>query len=173
MTSEIYPSGNLQARACVLIIAVSAFVLATAWAFELFGGFRPCALCLQQREGYYAAIPMLAIAFTATALRWPSCVSRGLMLVAGLMLATSFTTGVYQAGAEWGFWLGPSDCGGSTLPQVSTGNLLDEIAETDVIFCDEAALRVLGLSFAGWNVLSAGALMTASIVAALWPPKRA
>ncbi|MBV6657714.1 MAG: disulfide bond formation protein B, partial [Devosiaceae bacterium] len=166
--------GPNQERAALLILAAAIVILAIAWAFELIGGFRPCALCLQQREGYYAAIPLLAISFAATRLRWPACVSRGLLVVAGLMLATSLTTAIYQAGAEWNFWLGPSDCGAGGLPAVSTGNLLDEIAETEVIFCDEAALRVLGLSFAGWNVLAAGGLTVACIFAAAWAPgKRA
>jgi disulfide bond formation protein DsbB len=83
----------------------------------------------------------------------------------------SMVTGIYQAGAEWNFWAGPNDCGSGGLPTVSGGSLLDEINQTTIIFCDEAALRVLGLSFAGWNVIAAAVLMKACFAAAIWPPR--
>lgn len=169
---DLYPAGPVQAGAAVALLAVALLALAIAWAFELVGGFTPCALCLQQREGYYAAIPLLALAFAGARLRWPACATRGLLVLAGLMLATSLTTAVYQAGAEWGFWLGPNDCGAGGLPAATGGSLLEEMNATRIIFCDEAPLRVLGLSFAGWNVLSAGALTLGSLLAAAWPADR-
>lgn len=172
-TPDLYPAGRLQGQAALAILALCALALAIAWGFELIGGFTPCALCLQQREGYYAAIPLLTLAFAGAYRGWPACATRGLLVVAGLMLATSLTTAVYQAGAEWGFWLGPNDCGAGGLPATTGGSLLDEMNATQIIFCDEAPLRVLGLSFAGWNVLSAGALALACLLAAAWPDKRA
>jgi disulfide bond formation protein DsbB len=170
-TRDLYPAEPLQARVAIGVIAASILVLAIAWAFQLVGGFTPCKLCLEQREGYYTAIPLLALVALAVALNWPACVPRGLLAVAGLRIAMSLVTGAYQAGAEWQFWAGPNDCGAGGLPTVSGGNLLDEMSQTTIIFCDEAALRVFGLSFAGWNVLSAGALMLACFAAAVWPPR--
>lgn len=172
-TDDFYPADNRQARTALGVIAASLIILAIAWAFQLVGGYTPCKLCLEQREGYYAAIPLLAVAALAVALKWPACVPRGLLAVAGILFAMSMVTGIYQAGAEWNFWAGPNDCGTGGSPTVSTGSLLDEIGQTTIIFCDEAALRVLGLSFAGWNVIAAAALMKVCIAAALWPPKTA
>lgn len=172
-TSDFYPADERQFRAALGVTAASIVVLAIAWAFQIVGGFTPCKLCLEQREGYYAAIPLLAIVALAVTLKWPACVPRGLLAVAGIMFAMSMVTGVFQAGAEWGFWAGPNDCGSGALPGASTGSLLDEIAETQIIFCDEAALRILGLSFAGWNVIAAAALMKLCFAAAVWPPKKA
>ena len=40
-------------RLCALL--ASAAMLATAHAFETFGGLAPCQLCLRQREVYWAA----------------------------------------------------------------------------------------------------------------------
>lgn len=172
-TDELYPADARHARVALGVIAASVIILAIAWAFQLIGGFTPCKLCLEQREGYYAAMPLLALVALAVALKWPACVPRGLLAVAGILFAMSMVTGIYQAGAEWNFWAGPNDCGAGASPAVSSGSLLDEISETTIIFCDEAALRVLGLSFAGWNVIAAAALMKTCFAAALWPPKPA
>lgn len=172
-SDDFYPADGRQARAALGVIAASIVILAIAWAFQLVGGYTPCKLCLEQREGYYLAMPLLALAALAVAFKWPACVPRGLLVVAGILFAMSMVTGMYQAGAEWNFWAGPNDCGAGASPAVSAGSLLDEISETRIIFCDEAALRVLGLSFAGWNVIAAAALMKVCFAAALWPPKNA
>ena len=166
---DLYPAGSVQARAAIFIALAAAIILAIAWAFQLIGDFTPCKLCLEQREGYYTAIPLLMIAALSAVRRRPACLTRGLLVHAGLMFATSMVTGIFQAGAEWGWWLGPNDCGTSGGPTVSAGSLLDELEETTIIFCDEAALRVLGLSFAGWNVIAAAGLMKASLGAAFVP----
>lgn len=168
-TDELYPAGTVQARLGIGIALAAALILAIAWAFQLIGGFTPCKLCLEQREGYYAAIPLLLVAAFAAHRHWPVLLTRGLLVLAGLMFATSMVTGIFQAGAEWGWWLGPNDCGVGASPAVSSGSLLDDLQETTIIFCDEAALRVFGLSFAGWNVIAAAGLMKASFAAAIAP----
>jgi disulfide bond formation protein DsbB len=170
-SDDFYPADGRQARVALGVIAASIVILAIAWAFQIVGGFTPCKLCLEQREGYYTAIPILGLAALAVLLKWPACVPRGLLVIAGLLFAMSMVTGIYQAGAEWNFWAGPNDCGSGGLPTVSGGSLLEEINETTIIFCDEAALRVLGLSFAGWNVIAAAVLMKACFAAAIWPPR--
>ena len=168
-SDDLYPAGSVQARLGVWIALAAAIILAIAWAFQLVGGYAPCKLCLEQREGYYTAIPLLLTAAFAAHRGWPACLSRGLLVLAGLMFATSMVMGIFQAGAEWGWWLGPNDCGTSAGPAISAGSLLDDLQESTIIFCDEAALRVLGLSFAGWNVLAAAGLMKASFAAAVAP----
>ncbi len=171
-SSEMFPVDERHGGVALAVLAMASVVLAIAWAFQLVGGFTPCKLCLEQREGYYASIPVLVVVAIAVRLGWPAIVPRGLLVVAGLFFATSLVTGVFQAGAEWLFWPGPNDCGSGGLPTTSGGSLLDELDNTRVIFCDEAALRVLGLSFAGWNVLSAGALALVCFVTAAWPAKK-
>lgn len=132
--------------ALLLILAVAVATIGGAWAFE-FAGYMPCELCLKQRWAYYAAIPL-----TLVLLVMPAAIARtGLWLLAFLWLG-SMTFGVYHAGVEWKWWAGPSTCGaGGAL----TGGLPD--LSRPVILCDEAALRILGLSLAGWNaVISLG-----------------
>ena len=49
------------ARAALVLFAAAAVILA-ALAFEHFGGYVPCPLCLQQRYAYYAGVPALFLA---------------------------------------------------------------------------------------------------------------
>ena len=141
-------------ESAVLIGFAASVTIAGAWLFEAFG-FLPCDLCLKQRQPYYAGIP-LALIVTYITLRGP----RGLITAgfAGLALvfAASAAFGAYHAGVEWGFWPGPSACTGSSLPAAG-GNLLEQLKDFKVVRCDEVAIRILGLSLAGWNaVISLG-----------------
>ena len=167
-SKDLLPVETNHAFAGLGIAALAALVVGAAWAFELFGGFLPCQLCLEQREGYYVAMLSLPLAAVAIFLKAPACLPRGLMMVGGLALASSAVTGVYHAGAEWALWMGPADCGAGEIG-VSTGSLLDALENEDVIFCDEAAGRFLGLSFAGWNVLAAGPLALLTLLVSIWP----
>jgi disulfide bond formation protein DsbB len=133
------------------VIAVTAIL--TAWGFQLIGGYIPCKLCLEQRWGYYIALPLMAVALIV---RVSIKVFFGFTLLAGVSLLWSAGLGAYQAGAEWGFWPGPSDCGGAGLGALGNQSLIDAMNNTRVVACDEASLRILGLSFAGWNVIAAG-----------------
>ena len=63
--------------------------------------------------------------------------------------------GVYHAGVEWGFWEGPATC--ATTAQGVTqnaGDLLSDLNSKHGPSCQEASFRLLGLSFAGWNVIA-------------------
>ena len=120
-----------------------------ALVFEHAFGYVPCKLCLMQRDPYYAAIP-LALAAALAPPRWGRA---GLWLLA-LVFAVSAGLGAYHAGVEWGWFLGPSDCGGGsgTAPG-AVGDFLSSLNKVRVVSCTEAAWRFLGLSLAGWNAL--------------------
>ena len=146
-------------------IAAGCFAtLAGAWIFE-FAGYKPCPLCLEERYGYYAAIPALAIALVLLSTGRRGAATAVLVLVALAFLANG-AVGVYHAGAEWKLWAGPETCGASQPLSTGAGGLLKDLASTRVIRCDEAPWHFFGLSFAGWNavasiVLAAGALYAA------------
>ena len=137
----------------ILAIAVSSIV--GAFLFEALG-YAPCELCLKERIPYYAAIPFagLAVLFAARG-------SRTLLRTAFVVLALIFTAsaifGAYHAGIEWGFWPGPKECTGPLDHARSTSDFLRQLQNVKVARCDAPALRILGLSLAGWNaVISAG-----------------
>ncbi|NHT78160.1 disulfide bond formation protein B [Rhizobiaceae bacterium CRRU44] len=127
----------------------------TALGFEHLGGYIPCALCLMQREPYYYGIPVGVLAIISAAFPMPAWLPRLLLTVVAIMMLVGAGIGIYHAGVEWHFWAGPANCS-TTAQGVSpnVGDLLGDLDSKHGPSCTDAALRVLGLSFAGWNVLA-------------------
>jgi disulfide bond formation protein DsbB len=150
-----------------LLLALAAIgIVATAWGFELIGGFIPCKLCLEQRIPYYLGAPVALAAFAADRANAPALVARLLLVALAALFAWGLAVGFYQAGAEWSFWPGPADCTaqhGLAMP-TAAGDLMSALQKTVVVDCTKPQIRILGLSFAGWNVLTSSGL----IVVALW-----
>jgi disulfide bond formation protein DsbB len=137
-----------------LLIALGSILVALA--FQYIGGYEPCPLCLTERYAYYAGIPLLFLSLVILSAGRPSIAAVGFGLVALAFFANA-ALGGYHAGAEWGFWPGPSTCSGALAPLGSPADLLKGAAQITVIRCDQASWRMFGLSFAGWNaVISAG-----------------
>lgn len=146
--------------------------IAAVWLFQL-NGFQPCPLCLEQRTGYYIAIPLTAAAL-AIAGRMP-VVARLLAVLAAVAIGWSAGLGVYHAGAEWGYWSGPSTCaGGGANGDIfdNPGGLLGSLDQEVVVSCTEVQGRLFGLSFAGWNVLSASTATVLLLLSALFGARR-
>jgi len=137
----------------VLIIATA--TIAAAWGFELIGGYIPCALCLKERLPYYVGIPLALAAFAAPLFGAPAWLGRLFMAATALVFTYGAYLGIYHAGAEWGWWLGPADCAAGAAPaSQSAGDLLSQIENMRLVSCSEASWRFpagWGLSFAGWN----------------------
>ncbi|MEM8664157.1 MAG: disulfide bond formation protein B, partial [Pseudomonadota bacterium] len=154
-----------------LALAIMVLAIGGAWAFQLIGGIKPCPLCLEQRVPYYAAIPIAAIALFLS-LRVPGLARLGLLAAAAVMI-WGVGLGVYHAGAEWAFWPGPNTCGDAGQEVRDASNLLAVIEETELISCTQETGRVLGLSFAGWNVVAAGSAALLMLFAAARPTRPA
>jgi disulfide bond formation protein DsbB len=135
---------NQTRNAALIVFAVSTLTIIGAWIFEGLG-YEPCELCLKQRWAYYAVIP-LSLAVASIAGRRPSMARLGLLLV-GLVMVASAVFGIYHAGVEWKWWPGPGTCEGT----LSGG--LPKLGTEPVVACDQAAIRILGLSLAGWNAV--------------------
>lgn len=155
-----------------LLPAAAAFLLGLAailgaWGFQLIGGYVPCKLCLEQRVPYYAGLPVLLAAIVLIAARRSVPLSRVALILAAAIFLVGAGLGVYHSGVEWGLWLGPSDCGGGVATTGNAGDLLGQIGNTKVVSCTEAAWRLLGLSFAGWNAVVSLIVAGLSLTAAL------
>ncbi|MBJ6127044.1 disulfide bond formation protein B [Microvirga splendida] len=146
---------QLNVKHVALAVALgAAATVGGALVFEHVFGYVPCKLCLTQRNPYYIAIPLGIIA----ALLPPRWTRAGLWLLA-LIFIVSAGLGAYHSGVEWGVFAGPSDCGGGAGAGAgSVGDFLNQLENTRVVSCTEAAWRFLGLSLAGWNVLISLAL---------------
>jgi disulfide bond formation protein DsbB len=149
-------------RQTIGLIGLACFALiAGAWYFELVQNLRPCKLCLEQRAPHYAAI---ALAVAGLALARSPLLQWLVLMGLALLMAWSTGLGVYHAGVEWGWFLGPNDCGGAAGPAAaSVQDFMKQLATARVVACSEAAWRFLGLSLAGWNALaSAGLFLVAA-----------
>ena len=146
-----------QRQLIALIGVVSLALIAGAWFFELVLHLRPCKLCLEQRMPHYAAIG-LALAGLVLA-RSPRLQWLVLLGLAALM-AWSTGLGIYHAGVEWGWFMGPNDCGGAASAASGMQDFMKQLQTTRIVACSEAAWRFLGLSLAGralergdWSIL--------------------
>lgn len=165
LNSEV-PSAHLKYY--LLVLGGMLAVILSALAFEHIGGYQPCKLCLEQREPWYVGIPLLMLASVSLFMKWPACLTRGLMMIGGLLMVYSLVLGIRHSGVEWDWWEGPGGCGiveGGLA--TTTADFLNQLEQTIPPSCKEPALRVLGLSFAGWNavvslILAAIAFKTAT-----------
>jgi disulfide bond formation protein DsbB len=147
-------------QAALLATAVALAGILSALAFQHLGGYVPCALCYMQRYAYYAGVPLAAGSFLL-ARSGQSGIAALLLALCGLGFAINAGIGVYHSGVEWKWWEGPTSCGGGDFSAVG-GNLLEALEGAKAVSCSEAPWRLLGLSFAGWNVvISAGIALVA------------
>lgn len=169
VSQAAYPSRASSGPAFFLMLAMAA-VVGGALLFQHLGGYLPCKLCLEQRLPYYIGAPLMAVAWIAGAMRAPRAIPRGLLAVGGLLMLYGLYLAVYHAGVEWAFWPGPSDCG-AVVPAADTGGngVLDSLNSVTPPACDHAALRILGLSLAGWNAIASLILAAVALWAAFRP----
>ena len=141
-------------RLCAVLAAAA--MLATAHAFETFGGYAPCTLCLRQREVYWAILGLGLVFMIVVRLpggpRWREATC----WVLGLGFLASCGVAAYHAGVEWKFWPGPQACasGGGNVSAADMAAFL-EGAKVRPPACDEAPWVFAGLSMAGWNAVIA------------------
>jgi disulfide bond formation protein DsbB len=137
-----------------LAFVTSAAMLAIAHAFQTFGHLAPCTLCLYERQVYWVALPIAALAFIASQGVSPKVFTPWIGGLLALIFLTGAGIAIYHAGAEWKFWPGPTTCS-SAGGSVSASGLADLMngAKVEAPRCDKAAWVFLGLSMAGWNAL--------------------
>ncbi len=149
-----------QLQIALVILVIAAATLGGAWIFQL-NGYAPCELCLKQRIPYYIGVPLALITVLAAVRHQNTLLLPDFI---GLALLFGFSTlfGIYHSGVEWGFWQGPTDCTGSLTQADSVNDFLKQLQTVKVVRCDVVAIRIMGLSLAGWNaVISAGLFVLA------------
>ena len=149
----------------LLAVLISAAMLAAAHGFEYFGDMHPCALCLRQRDIYWAAIAIGLVGSVLVFFGQKSGPLRGIIALLGLSFLTGALVAGYHAGVEWHFWPGPASCTGdlSGIGALSPDELSAALsAPTKAPACDQIPWSLLGISMAGWNALISLALAMAS-----------
>jgi disulfide bond formation protein DsbB len=129
-------------------------LLAVAHAFEHFGGLAPCALCLKQREAYWIAAGVSAVALILE--RWRK--DRAALRAMNALLVVAFMAGAvvagFHAGVEQKWWPGLPTCAGGRLDPAT--DLLGALqGPMNAARCDEIPWAFAGISMAGWNMVAA------------------
>jgi disulfide bond formation protein DsbB len=143
-------------------------MLGAAHAFENFGNMPPCALCLHQREAYWAAASIAGLALIASRFSTDILTKRAF----ALLLVCAFVAGAviagFHVGVEYKWWPGLPECAAGGDLKVSTDLLGALSTAMEVPACDKVAWSMLGISMAGWNMLISLGLAALSAVSALW-----
>jgi len=129
-----------------------------ALGFQYFAHFPPCEMCHWQRWPLIAA----AAAGIGGTLVADARNAKLLAALTILLVATSGAIGAYQAGVEWHWWPGPSECTGARVVFSGIGNL----NAPGAVRCDVPAWRFLGvLSLAGCNaIISLGSALLGAVL---------
>jgi disulfide bond formation protein DsbB len=155
------------------IFLVALATIVGAWGFQIIGGYIPCELCYQERVPYYLGIPLALVALGSTLYGGPAWLTRGALLLTGLLFAWGTYLAGYHTGVEWHLWPGPTDCSGDTGTLATTGDLLNQISNIRVARCDVVEWTMFGLSFAGWNTVISAGLTLAGLFGAFLTHMRA
>ncbi|HET9716913.1 MAG TPA: disulfide bond formation protein B [Pseudolabrys sp.] len=144
---------NPAVAATAILTIVGALTICGFFFFEYVLGYPPCPLCLEQRNAFYAAVPLAALLWLGANYG----ASRKVMLAgfAVIVAVMLWNTGLsaYHAGVEWKLWPGPTDCSGPISNFGSASDLVNRLQNIRIVRCDEAAWRFLGISLAGYDVL--------------------
>jgi disulfide bond formation protein DsbB len=136
-----------------IALASSLSMLAIAHGFERFGGLAPCALCLHQREAYWIAAAVAALALLVRRMEGAELTNRALNLLLTFAFVGGAIVAGFHMGVEYKWWPGLPSCTAASSGAVPTDLLGALNQPLHVVGCDEAPWIFLGLSMAGWNML--------------------
>jgi disulfide bond formation protein DsbB len=139
--------------AAAIIAVVGVLTMAAVYYVQYVMLLAPCPLCLEQRMAFYVCIPLAALLWVgASHGASKKVLVLGFVVIAGFML---WNTGLstYHAGVEWKWWQGPTDCSGNIDKIGTVGNMLNQLQRISLVRCDEAAIRILGISLSGYDAL--------------------
>lgn len=159
------PTGPLQTLAAAFLLVAAIAILATAWGFQL-SGYEPCELCYAERIPYYAGLALALVALVSAMRDGPPLVTRGALILFGLLMLYGTGLSIYHVGVEWEWWQGPTACSGDALSgPTSATDLLGQLQQAKVVSCKEVTVRIFGQSLAFWNVVSCFGLAVVALVA--------
>lgn len=166
---QFFRLNRVMSKWPLLALFASLSMLAAAHAFERFGNMPPCALCLHQREAYWGAASIGALAIVAGRFRSDARATRAFTL----LLACAFSSGAmiagFHVGVEYKWWPGLAACASGGNFEIS-GDLLGALGKPMAVpACDKVAWSMLGISMAGWNMLVSLGLAGMSVLATLYP----
>jgi disulfide bond formation protein DsbB len=149
----------------LVALGASVAMLLTAHGFERIGHMPPCALCLHQREAYWTAISISALALVASRFGADALGARAFNLLLAFAFAAGASVAGFHVGVEQHWWPGLATCASGGNVEAAQDILGALSKPMDAPACDAIAWSFLGLSMAGWNLLISLALATMSLLA--------
>lgn len=154
-----------------LVAAAIALVSGTALALAFIAqyGFDlwPCLMCYWQRVPYALTFGLGLLALIPYA--EPRAL-RGLAFFCATLFLANAALALFHAGVEYKWWPGLDSCGG-VLRKFDVEDLAAALSKPQQGGCEDAAIRVFGISMAGGNVIVCGAMAVATFWAALQKPR--
>lgn len=139
----------------LLLAAGSVLPLAGALLSQFGFGLHPCEMCLYQRIPY-AIVALLGLWVLLTP--YSPAKLRSVLLVGLLLWLVEAGLAFYHVGIEENWWDSATGCTSDSKVGASLDDIKAAIMKGPIVSCKDVALRVLGLSMAGWNVLYAAGL---------------
>jgi len=143
----------------IVLAAVGAGALATAYIAQFGFGLEPCVLCLYQRIPY-ALVAILGFVGLMRPHLLPT-----LLVLAALVFAFGAALAAYHVGVEQHWWASATGCSGNTSKTKTTLDLIQSMQVKPPKACDAVDWTLLGISMAGWNVLFSALCAVASLFA--------
>jgi disulfide bond formation protein DsbB len=134
----------------LVILVLSVAVVGAALLSQYWGGLQPCELCLYQRQPYYVAVLLTAIA-AALGRRGTS---GGMLTLSALAFAVGAAVAFYHVGVEQHWFAGPTSCTALSLKGLSGEDLRKQLLATPPVRCDEVQWSFAGVSLAGFNLIA-------------------
>lgn len=128
-------------------VAALAVALVAQYGLEL----HPCHLCIYQRYPY----AIIALIGLLAAWRGSLDVQKKAVLVCAALFFVDAGIAFYHTGVELQWFPGPSGCTSSSTGGESLEELRRQIMEAPLVACDQPMAYFFGLSFAGWNTITA------------------
>jgi len=155
-----------------IALVVSALMLGAAHYAQRVDGLPPCILCLKQREVYWAAMAVAAVAVASRFTPLRAKLERFFNGALAIVFLVGVGVAVYHVGAEMKWWPGPAACAaGGSASTTSAQEVADMLAgkPVRVVSCsDPTYWPIPGLiTMAGWNVLISLTLAISSAAAAV------
>lgn len=166
MSERITLSNRLIAVSPAVVLLASAAVLGTALVSQVWGGLRPCDLCIYQRWPYVATIVLGVASLSIAGI--PA--RRALLALCGAAFLVGGGIAAYHVGVEQHWVQGPAACSGGG-EATSIEELRRQLMATPIVRCDEIAWSLFGISMAGYNVIASVLLAGFALVAAARLPR--
>lgn len=153
-------------QSALLAFALAVAALGTAYIAEFGFGLHPCEMCYWQRVPFGVIVVLALLAWFVPK------IARPMLWLCTLGFAVSMALGAFHAGVEWEWWEGPGACSSGIQPGMSPAEILAHIKAAASVSCTAAAVRVLGISMAGWNAIYSLGCVVLMLLALCQPKQR-